>query len=121
MIVTDLRMPGADGQAVLRAARERDRRTAVILVTAFATIDAAVAAMKHGAFDFVEKPFPLEELDARVAKALGHARLVSEVVTLRAERSSRRGARQDRRPQPGVAPPRSSSRSAWRRCARRCS
>jgi two-component system response regulator HydG len=92
VIVTDLRMPGADGQAVLRAARERDLRTSVIMVTAFATIDAAVAAMKHGAFDFVEKPFPLEELDARVARALGHARLVSEVVTLRAERSSRRGS-----------------------------
>ncbi|MGH7288246.1 MAG: sigma-54-dependent transcriptional regulator, partial [Myxococcota bacterium] len=91
VIVTDLRMPGADGQAVLRAARERDKRTSVILVTAFASIDAAVAAMKLGAFDFVEKPFPLEELDARVAKALGHARLVSEVVTLRAERTVRRG------------------------------
>ena len=92
VIVTDLRMPGADGQAVLRAARERDKRTAVILVTAFATIDAAVAAMKQGAFDFVEKPFPLEELDARVAKALGHARLVKEVVTLRASLSGRRSS-----------------------------
>jgi DNA-binding NtrC family response regulator len=91
VIVTDLRMPGADGQAVLRAARQRDKRTSVILVTAFASIDAAVAVMKLGAFDFVEKPFPLEELDARVAKALGHARLVSEVVTLRAERTTRRG------------------------------
>jgi DNA-binding NtrC family response regulator len=62
----------------------------VILVTAFASIDAAVAAMRQGAFDFVEKPFPLEELDARVARALGHARLVNEVSTLRAERASRR-------------------------------
>jgi len=92
VIVTDLRMPGADGQAVLRAARERDPRTAVIMVTAFASIEAAVAAMKQGAFDFVEKPFPLEELDARVVKALGHSRLLSEVVTLRAERSARRGS-----------------------------
>jgi len=92
VIVTDLRMPGADGQAVLRAAQGRDPRTAVILVTAFATVDAAVAAMRHGAFDFVEKPFPLDELDARVVRALGHARLVGEVTTLRAERSARRGA-----------------------------
>jgi DNA-binding NtrC family response regulator len=90
VIVTDLRMPGADGQAVLRAAQERTVRTAVILVTAFATIDAAVAAMKHGAFDFVEKPFPLDELDARVVKALGHARLVGEVTTLRASASAKR-------------------------------
>src|SRR4029453_3205914 len=58
--------------------------------TAFATIDAAVAAMKHGAFDFVEKPFPLDELDARVVKALGHARLVGEVTTLRASASAKR-------------------------------
>ncbi len=92
VIVTDLRMPGADGQAVLRAARERDSRTAVIMVTAFASIDAAVAAMKLGAFDFVEKPFPLEELDARVVRALGHSRLVGEVATLRAERSARSGS-----------------------------
>jgi len=92
VIVTDLRMPAADGQAVLRAARERDPRTAVILVTAFATIDAAVAAMKLGAFDFVEKPFPLEELDARVAKALGHSRLVNEVVTLRASLAGKGGS-----------------------------
>jgi two-component system response regulator HydG len=92
VIVTDLRMPGADGQAVLRAARDREKRTAVILVTAFASIDAAVAAMKQGAFDFVEKPFPLEELDARVARALGFARLVNEVAALRAERSHQRGS-----------------------------
>ncbi len=94
VIVTDLRMPGADGQAVLRAAQERSSRTAVILVTAFASIDAAVAAMKHGAFDFVEKPFPLDELDARVVKALGHARLVGEVTTLRASLSAGRSADQ---------------------------
>jgi DNA-binding NtrC family response regulator len=94
VIVTDLRMPGADGLAVLRAAQQRSVRTAVILVTAFATIDAAVAAMKNGAFDFVEKPFPLDELDARVVKALGHARLASEVATLRAERATQRSADQ---------------------------
>jgi DNA-binding NtrC family response regulator len=94
VIVTDLRMPGADGQTVLRAAQQKSTRTAVILVTAFATIDAAVAAMKHGAFDFVEKPFPLDELDARVVKALGHARLVGEVTTLRASLSAGRKAEQ---------------------------
>jgi DNA-binding NtrC family response regulator len=92
VIVTDLRMPGADGLAVLRAAQQRSPRTAVILVTAFATIDAAVSAMKNGAFDFVEKPFPLDELDARVVKALGHARLAGEVATLRAERATQRSA-----------------------------
>ena len=94
VIVTDLRMPGADGLAVLRAAQARSPRSAVILVTAFATIDAAVAAMKHGAFDFVEKPFPLDELDARVVKALGHARMAGEVATLRAERGAHRRAEQ---------------------------
>jgi len=94
VIVTDLRMPGADGLAVLRGSQARSPRTAVILVTAFASIDAAVAAMKLGAFDFVEKPFPLDELDARVVKALGHARLAGEVATLRAERSTVRSVEQ---------------------------
>jgi len=88
-VVTDLRLPGADGLAVLRAARARDSRTAVVLMTAFGTIELAVAAMREGAFDFVQKPFDLEQLEVRVARALDHARLAREVTTLRAERSAR--------------------------------
>jgi len=88
-VITDLRLPGADGLAVLRAARARDSRTAVLLMTAFGTIELAVAAMREGAFDFVQKPFDLEQLEVRVARALDHARLVREVTDLRQERSAR--------------------------------
>jgi two-component system response regulator HydG len=86
VVVTDLRLPGADGTEVLRAARARDARTAVLVMTAYGTIEAAVEAMKLGAFDFVQKPFELEQLELRVERAVAHARLLGEVETLRAER-----------------------------------
>jgi DNA-binding NtrC family response regulator len=89
VVVTDVRMPGAGGIEVLEAARARDERTAVILMTAYGTIDSAVEAMRRGAFDFVQKPFDLEQLEARVGKALEHGRLVREVKELRAERAQR--------------------------------
>jgi two-component system response regulator HydG len=92
VVVTDLRLPGADGVAVLRAARERDPRTSVLLMTAYGSIETAVEAMKSGAFDFVEKPLDLEQLELRVARAVDHSRLLSEVGSLRAERAERRGA-----------------------------
>jgi two-component system response regulator HydG len=86
VVVTDLRLPGADGVEVLKAARQRDVRTAVVLMTAYGTIESAVEAMKLGAFDFVQKPFELEALEMRVERAVAHARLLGEVATLREER-----------------------------------
>ena len=59
VVVTDLRLPGASGIDVLRAARERDTRIAVVLMTSYGSIQTAVEAMKLGAFDFVQKPFEL--------------------------------------------------------------
>ncbi len=91
LVLTDLRLPGGDGLDVLRAARDRDARTAVLMMTAYGTIGTAVRAMQLGAFDLVQKPFELEELEVRVEKALEHARLVGEVATLRDERASRLG------------------------------
>ena len=92
VIVTDLRLPGADGLAVLRAARARDPRSAVLLMTAHGTIETAVRAMQLGAFDFLQKPFELEELEIRVERGVEHARLVDEVATLRDERAARLGS-----------------------------
>ncbi|MCP5066048.1 MAG: sigma-54-dependent Fis family transcriptional regulator [bacterium] len=94
MVVTDLRMPGAEGSggmAVLRAARARDDHTAVLLMTAYGTVEDAVEAMRLGAHDFIQKPFELEELEARVERALGHARLTSELASLREDRDERLG------------------------------
>src|SRR3954468_11802087 len=61
-VLTDLRMPGADGIAVLRQARESDPDCPVIVMTAFGTIENAVEAMKLGAFDFVQKPIDVDHL-----------------------------------------------------------
>jgi two-component system response regulator HydG len=91
VVVTDLRLPGADGIAVLEAARARDERTRVLVLTAFGSVDTAVRAMRSGAFDFVEKPLELEQLDLRVGRAIEHRRLLAEVHELRAERAARRG------------------------------
>jgi DNA-binding NtrC family response regulator len=85
-ILTDLRLPGADGVAVLRAARERDATTAVLMMTAHGSVETAVEAMKLGAFDFLQKPFDLEQLEMHVVRAVEHARLRREVTALRAER-----------------------------------
>jgi DNA-binding NtrC family response regulator len=89
VVVTDQRLPGADGVEVLRAARRREARTAVVLMTAYGTIEGAVEAMRLGAFDFVQKPFELEQLELRVERAAEHARLKGEVATLREERAAR--------------------------------
>ncbi|MEN8182573.1 MAG: sigma-54 dependent transcriptional regulator [Myxococcota bacterium] len=91
VVVTDLRLPGADGFAVLEAARERDARSAVIVMTAYGSVENAVEAMRSGAFDFVQKPFELEQLEVRVSRALEHARLHREVGALRARLQARFG------------------------------
>jgi DNA-binding NtrC family response regulator len=89
VVVSDLRLPGADGVAVLRAALERDPRTSVLLMTAYGSIETAVEAMRAGAFDFVEKPLDLDQLELRVARAVEHRRLLHEVSELRAESAAR--------------------------------
>ena len=67
VILSDVSLPGADGVAVLRAARERDVRTSVLLMTAYGSIETAVEAMRAGAFDFLQKPLDLEQIELRVA------------------------------------------------------
>ncbi len=92
VVLTDVRLPGADGLAVLRAARERDPRTSVVLMTAYGSIETAVEAMRIGAFDFVQKPIDLEQIELRVTRALEHRRLLAEVSELREEQAARRAS-----------------------------
>jgi len=94
VVLSDLRLPGADGVAVLRAALARESRTTVLLMTAYGSIESAVEAMRAGAFDFVQKPFDLEQLELRVGRALDHRRLLDEVSELRAERRARAAGRE---------------------------
>ena len=89
VVLTDLRLPGTDGVAVLRAALERDPRTRVLLMTAYGSIETAVTAMRAGAFDFVQKPLDLEQIELRITRALEHRHLLDEVNDLRAERVAR--------------------------------
>lgn len=88
VVVTDLRLPGVDGVGVLRAALARDARTRVLLMTAYGSVDTAVEAMRAGAFDFVQKPLDLEQIELRVGRAVEHRRLLDEVDELRAERAA---------------------------------
>jgi DNA-binding NtrC family response regulator len=90
VVLTDLRLPDGSGLEVLEAARARDARSAIVLMTAYGSVESAVAAMREGAVDFLQKPFELAELEARVLRAASHARLVGEVAELRAERGARR-------------------------------
>jgi two-component system, NtrC family, response regulator HydG len=85
LLLADLKMPEVDGMALLRRARELDPAMPVILVTAFATIESAVAAIKEGAFDYLPKNFSVEQLWVAVERALRHRGLQVENKNLRAQ------------------------------------
>ncbi|MDP1569886.1 MAG: sigma-54 dependent transcriptional regulator [Vicinamibacterales bacterium] len=85
VVVSDLRMGGSDGMDVLRTTRSMHPATSVILMTAFGSVSTAVEAMKHGAFDYVQKPFEIEEMEVKVEKALELKRLRHELEYLRTE------------------------------------
>jgi len=85
VILTDLKMPGYDGMDVLRRARELDPEAVVLIFTAHATIESAVAAIKEGAYDYIPKPFEAEDLRQRLARALEKRRLIRENRNLRTQ------------------------------------
>jgi DNA-binding NtrC family response regulator len=76
VIITDLQMPGMDGLALIRTLAERRTEAQVVMVTAFASVASAVEAMRYGAFDYIEKPFDVEQLEQLVARALRHGEKV---------------------------------------------
>ena len=80
LVVTDLRMEGVDGMAILEKAKARDAEVEVIMISGYATTPAAVEAMKRGSYHFLAKPFQLEELRTAIEKALEKkkSRLVSK-------------------------------------------
>lgn len=85
VILTDLRMPDISGMDVLSQVRQVDPDSAVIVMTAYGTIETAVEAMKKGAFDFLQKPFDTGHLRMIVERALENQRLVAENNLLREE------------------------------------
>ena len=94
VVLSDLRLPNGDGFGVLRAAKELDPELPVIVMTAFGSIQDAVAAMKEGALDFLAKPVDPDHLLLLVERALAQRRLATENVLLKEELASRRGAPQ---------------------------
>ena len=79
VIFTDLNMPGGlSGLELLRAIRDEDPRSLGILMTGYATTESAIQALKRGAYDFIQKPFKLAEIEAGLERALEHYRLLRE-------------------------------------------
>src|SRR5436190_3738865 len=89
IIITDLRLPGIDGSTVLEAAVKRYPDIIAIVVTGFGTVKDAVEAIKRGAWDFVNKPFQIDELLHVLESALEQRRLKSENAYLRAQLEDR--------------------------------
>lgn len=84
IIITDLRMPGSvDGLKLLEVVKERKLNAEVILVTAYASADTALAAMKFGAYDYLTKPFKVDEISAVIARAIEKRSLVEANAALR--------------------------------------
>ena len=83
VVLSDLKMGGSDGLDVLRSAKALHPSAAVILMTAFGSVGTAVEAMKIGAFDYVQKPFEIEEMEIKIGKALDYRRMRHEIDYLR--------------------------------------
>ncbi|MBE0596559.1 MAG: sigma-54-dependent Fis family transcriptional regulator [Desulfuromonadales bacterium] len=85
LVVTDIKMPGLDGLEVLKRVRARAPSMPVIMITAFATVEMSIQALRSGAYDMLTKPFEPEELLYRVKNALKHTELLVENRELREE------------------------------------
>ncbi len=83
LIITDIKMPGVDGLHILKKVQELSPETLVIMITAFGTTESAVEAMKLGAYDYIHKPFKIEEIRLVVRNALEKRKLIGEVSILR--------------------------------------
>jgi two-component system response regulator PilR (NtrC family) len=91
LVITDLRMRKTDGLAVLRATKQHSPQTIVLVVTAYASTETAVEAMKLGAYDYITKPFKLEAIRLTIEKALERKRLQDENIVLKQQLRKERG------------------------------
>jgi len=108
VVITDLRMPDVDGLQVLRTYKAMRPETVLIVMTGFASMDTVVEAISAGAYDYISKPFRLEQMRLKVRQSLRHARLLYENRDLRREAQSR------------DLQERSSARARpWSKCSRR--
>ena len=89
IVITDLRLPGADGLMVLKAAKGKSQQTEALVITAHGSVESAVGAMKLGAFDYITKPFQMDELLLIVER-------VGRVIVLRRENEELKSALEDK-------------------------
>ena len=89
LLVSDIRLPDINGMKILEKARKKYPDMGIILITAYGSIKSAVKAMKQGAFDYITKPFNLEELEVVVDKYFEYQNLVDENIYLRSELDKR--------------------------------
>src|SRR5687767_15070364 len=82
-VIVDVMMPGMDGLQVLDELHKQDDELPVVMITAFASMENAIAAMKKGAFDYITKPFKNDEVLVVVRNAVERRRLVAENVALK--------------------------------------
>jgi len=85
LVVSDVKMPGLDGLEVLQRVKEKDPAVPVVMITAYATVEMSIQALRRGAYDIITKPFEPEELLYRVKNALQQTQLLEENRSLREE------------------------------------
>lgn len=89
LVLADVRMPDLDGLQVLRAVKQLSPETLVIMMTAFGSIETAIEAIKEGAYDYISKPFRLDDLKLTVKRALDHKQLLQENLRFQQELKDR--------------------------------
>jgi len=89
MVISDMQMPGMDGMSLLAEIKKLDEDLPVLIITAYAEVDKAVAAMQAGAFSYLAKPFSNDELIVSINKAVSHRVLLKENIRLRQEMRER--------------------------------
>lgn len=91
LVLTDIRMGAVDGLTVLREFKRMSPDTAVVVLTAFGSLEGAIEAIKQGAYDYLAKPFKKEDIKLVVKRSLDHCRLVRENARFREELKSKEG------------------------------
>ena len=85
LVISDVKMPGLNGLEVLEKIKEKDPAVPVVMITAYATVEMSIQALRRGAYDMLTKPFEPEELLYRVKNALTQTQLLEENRSLREE------------------------------------
>jgi len=89
LVLTDIRMGAVDGLTVLREFKRMSQDTAIVVLTAFGSLEGAIEAIKQGAYDYLAKPFKKEEIKLVVQRSLDHCRLLRENTKFREELKSK--------------------------------